>query len=96
MVGEKTRGGSTAAMPVKVSEHFAAGIPAMATISAVTGSNWNNVGVIPDISAPADQAQDAAYRLALEHVLANERDPVRQERLRSRLETLTSGNVTPK
>lgn len=87
-VGEKTRGGSTAAMPVKVSEHFMVVIPAMATVSAVTGTNWNNVGVSPDVAVPADKAQDAAYRLALEHVFAKERDPVRQDRLRSRLKAL--------
>jgi hypothetical protein len=89
-VGERTRGGSTAAMPVKVSEHFDVAIPAMATVSAVTGGNWNNVGVIPDVEAPADQAQDVAYRLALEHALANERDPARQERLRSRIKALAA------
>jgi len=87
-VGETTRGGSTAAMPVKVSEHFSVVIPAMATVSAVTGGNWNNVGVIPDVAAAADQAQDVAYRLALEHVLASERDPARQGRLRSRIKAL--------
>jgi peptidase S41-like protein len=88
-VGEKTRGGSTAAMPVKVSDHFDVVIPAMATISAATGGNWNNVGVIPDVEVPADQAQDVAYRLALEQVLANEPDPARQERLRSRIKALS-------
>jgi retinol-binding protein 3 len=88
-VGEKTRGGSTAAMPVKVSEHFDVVIPAMTTISAATGGNWNNVGVIPDVEVPADQAQDAAYRLALEQVLANEPDSARQERLRSRIKALS-------
>jgi retinol-binding protein 3 len=88
VVGEKTRGGSTAAMPVKVSDHFVVGIPAMATISAVTGTNWNNVGVIPDVEAPAAAAQDAAYRLALQRILENERDPVRQDRIRSRLQSL--------
>lgn len=76
-VGEKTRGGSTAAMPVKVSDHFDVVIPAMATISAATGGNWNNIGVIPDVEASADRAQDVAYRLALEGVLANEKDPAR-------------------
>lgn len=91
-VGETTRGGSTAAMPVKVSDHFDVVIPAMATISAATGGNWNNVGVIPDVEVPADLARDAAYRLALEHVLMNERDPARQERLRSQIKALTPGS----
>jgi len=93
VVGERTRGGSTAAMPVKVSDHFVVGIPAMATISAATGTNWNNVGVIPDVAATAAGAQDAAYRLALEHLLANERDPARQDRIRSRLESLAPGGT---
>jgi retinol-binding protein 3 len=87
VIGEKSRGGSTAAMPVKVSEHFAAGIPFMATISAATGTNWNNVGVIPDTEVPAAQARDAAQREALEHILANEKDPARQERIRGWLRT---------
>lgn len=87
-VGEKTRGGSTAAMPVKVSEHLVAGIPAMATISAASGGNWNHAGVIPDIEAPAEQARNVAYRLALEYALAKQRDPVLQDRIRTKLGTL--------
>jgi hypothetical protein len=87
-VGERTRGGSTAAIPVKVSEHFVVGIPALATVVAATGGNWNNVGVIPDVEAPANKAQDVAYRLALEHIFATEQDPARHERIRSQLEKL--------
>jgi retinol-binding protein 3 len=88
VVGEKTTGGSTAAMPVKLSAHFSAGIPALATIVIATGGNWNNVGVIPDVEAPGEKARDVAYRLALEHILTIDSNPARQERIRALLQQI--------
>jgi len=43
-------------------------VPFMKTVNMATGKNWNRVGIEPDVSVPADKAQDEAYRLAREAV----------------------------
>ena len=43
---------------------------ALRFINPITKSNWEGVGVTPDLPVPADQAFDTAYRMALEAVLA--------------------------
>lgn len=40
-------------------------VPAARSISTVTGTNWEGVGVVPDIRVPADQALDQALEEAL-------------------------------
>jgi hypothetical protein len=46
-------------------------VPHARSINPVTGTNWEAVGVEPDIAVPAEDAFERAYRLALEHVVAS-------------------------
>ena len=78
LVGETTGGGAHPVNGVKVSEHFEIGVPFARAISPVTKTNWEGVGVSPDIAIPADQALDHAYLLALEKVVAGTTDPNRK------------------
>lgn len=70
LVGQHTRGGANPALPMKANAHFVVGIPFMRTVNLVTGGNWSGKGVLPDVSSPTAQAQDVAYRLALEQIVA--------------------------
>lgn len=65
LVGEITGGGANGGMPVKVAEHFTVFVPAGRSVNPVTKTNWEGVGVKPDIAAPAARALDVAYRAAL-------------------------------
>lgn len=56
VIGARTWGGAHAARPYRLSEHFLAVIPSRRTISPITGTNWEGVGVIPDIAATPDDA----------------------------------------
>ena len=38
-------------------------------VNPVTGGNWEDTGVVPDVEVPVAAAFDTAYRRALEHVL---------------------------
>jgi C-terminal processing protease CtpA/Prc len=68
LVGTVTRGGApTAGLPLSAT--LALAVPYARSINPVTGTNWEAVGVEPDVAVPAEQAFDHAYRLALEHVL---------------------------
>jgi hypothetical protein len=63
VVGEKTWGGAHPTRPYRIGEHFAAMIPSRRTISPITKTNWEGVGVLPDIAAAPDQALTVAKAL---------------------------------
>jgi C-terminal processing protease CtpA/Prc len=63
VIGERTWGGANAARLYRLSEHFYATIPSRRTISPITGTNWEGVGVIPDMAATPDKALAVAKDL---------------------------------
>ncbi|MER6395568.1 S41 family peptidase [Kitasatospora sp. NPDC001603] len=60
LIGETTRGGAHPTDRYPVTEHIMVTVPTARTISPVTGTNWEGVGVVPDVAVPADRALDAA------------------------------------
>ena len=63
VVGARTWGGAHPARPYRLGEHFLAVIPSRRTISPITHTNWEGVGVVPDIAAAPDQALAVARDL---------------------------------
>ncbi|MDX3539426.1 S41 family peptidase [Streptomyces sp. MB09-01] len=70
VVGATTRGGAHPTDRHAVAEHVLVTVPAARTINTVTGTNWEGVGVVPDLQVPADQALDTALKAALRQVEA--------------------------
>jgi Arm DNA-binding domain len=52
----------------RVHPHFALSLPEARSINPITGTNWQDVGVKPDVPVPADQALETALRLARERL----------------------------
>lgn len=63
VIGERTWGGAHPARPYRLGDHFFAVIPSRRTISPITRTNWERVGVIPDIAATPDKALAVARDL---------------------------------
>ena len=63
VVGERTWGGAHPASPHRLNEHFYAVIPGQRSISPITGTNWEGVGVVPDIAATPGNALAVAHKL---------------------------------
>lgn len=63
VIGERTWGGAHPARPFRLGDHFYAVIPHARPINPVTRSNWEGVGVIPDIPAAPDKALAVARDL---------------------------------
>jgi len=63
VVGERTWGGAHPSRPYRLGEHFFALIPARRTISPITRTNWEGVGVAPDNAATPDKALAVARDL---------------------------------
>jgi len=57
-------------------------------ISPITKTNWEAIGVKPDIAIPAEQSLNAAHLIALKKLLAAATDERTQKRLKGFIETL--------
>jgi C-terminal processing protease CtpA/Prc len=69
LIGETTRGGAHPSDTYQVGPQVDVRIPRARSINPVTGTNWEGVGVVPDVLAPAEKALDIGYANALRHVL---------------------------
>jgi len=69
VIGETTGGGAHPTRGFPISAAVSIGIPFARSVNPVTGTNWQGTGVVPDVSADAEQAYDVAYAKALRHVL---------------------------
>ncbi|GAA3464012.1 S41 family peptidase [Saccharothrix longispora] len=65
VVGERTGGGAHPRRGFTVHPHLEATIPTGRAVNPVSGTNWELVGVAPDVEVPAEQALDRAHREAL-------------------------------
>jgi Peptidase family S41 len=66
IVGEVTGGGANPFEYRRVHPHFALSLPEARSINPITGTNWQDVGVKPDVAVSADQALETALELARE------------------------------
>ncbi|MFC6632725.1 S41 family peptidase [Microbulbifer taiwanensis] len=64
IVGETTGGGAHPFEYRRVHPHFAVDLPEGRSINPITDSNWQDVGVKPDVSVSAEQALEKALELA--------------------------------
>lgn len=60
VVGETTGGGAHPVEAFKVAESLELHLPIAKSVNAVTGTNWEQVGVIPDRACPSAEALDLA------------------------------------
>ncbi|GAO10571.1 ATP-binding protein [Streptomyces lydicamycinicus] len=65
LVGETTGGGAHPTERHPVTAHITVTVPTARTINAVTGTNWEGVGVRPDRAVAADKALETAYQEAI-------------------------------
>lgn len=64
IVGEVTGGGAHPFEYRRIHDHFAVDLPEGRSINPITGTNWEGIGVKPDVAVPADQALTTALELA--------------------------------
>jgi hypothetical protein len=63
VVGERTPGAADHITPVRVTSDVRAFVPEAVVRDAVTGSNWEGTGVVPDVACDAAEALDAALEV---------------------------------
>jgi retinol-binding protein 3 len=70
IVGETTGGGAHPVSGHPVADYFTVGVPFAKSLDPVTKTNWEGVGVEPDVKVPAADALTTAENLALEKIRA--------------------------
>jgi len=63
IVGETTGGGAHPVSGHRIDEHFIIGVPMARAINPITHTNWEGVGVEPDVKVPAAEALTTAQKL---------------------------------
>jgi C-terminal processing protease CtpA/Prc len=69
LIGETTRGGAHPVGQFWVGPHVSIRVPTARSVNPVSGTNWESVGVTPDVPTTAAEAYPEAYRRALRAVL---------------------------
>ncbi|HTW31899.1 MAG TPA: S41 family peptidase [Candidatus Sulfotelmatobacter sp.] len=73
LVGETTRGGAHAGVFHRIDDHFGMGIPEERSINPYGKTDWEGVGVSPDVKVSAADALDTAIKLAIARLQSKER-----------------------
>jgi hypothetical protein len=69
IVGEVSAGGANAGNTEILTNLFSLFLPTEKTINPITGTNWEGVGVIPDVKIEAEKAVEKAQILAAEKIV---------------------------
>lgn len=91
LVGETTGGGANPGALYAVGHDLAVFIPTGRAINPVTKTNWEHVGVRPDVEVPAAEAKKAAHRAILRSLIAQAADPGQAARLEQVLAKVEAG-----
>jgi C-terminal processing protease CtpA/Prc len=93
VVGEKTRGGANPGGWEMIGPHFGVFVPTARNEAAATRSNWEGVGITPDVAAPFAEAKKVAHRAALAGLLARQASSERAPRWREALDELRAADA---
>jgi hypothetical protein len=94
IVGDTTGGGAHPGGMRRVTEQFGVWVPAGRAVNPVTKTDWEGVGVRPDVAVPAADALRTAHLRALERLLAAAQDDDARAALREAIEDARRGSAT--
>ncbi len=81
LIGQVTKGGANPKYPVQLTSHFIITIPKERSINAVTKTNWEQVGVQPDVLVNSSLALTESHILAVEDILSGLKNQIEFEKL---------------
>lgn len=93
LVGETTGGGSNPVSWFSAGHGIVVSIPTARATNIVTKTNWENVGVKPDIAVPAAQALQTAHVAILRNLVSSAKDDRERTRLQGVLAMVEKGEA---
>ncbi len=94
VIGETTVGAANPGRPYSINARFTVTVPNGKVRSAVSGRNWEGIGVIPDVAVPAPRALEVAHARALGELLKATPEGLWRKTLEREL-TRLHANVSP-
>lgn len=91
LIGQTTGGGANPGVMLSIGHGFVAFIPTGRAINPITKTNWEHVGVKPDITVPAADAMKTAYVKILGSLISQTNDPDDLKELKSTLSRVEKG-----
>lgn len=92
VVGETTGGGANPGDDIRLLPNFAVFVPLGRSISPITKSNWEGVGVTPDVSVCAEDAMRTAQLAILKRMAESAKNTSTLGRLKDRIAEVGTGN----
>ena len=71
IIGETTRGGANRTKRMPINQNFTVSVPYIESIHPVSKTNWEGVGVIPNIETTSEEAFASAYVEAINQSMGN-------------------------
>lgn len=93
LVGEVTGGGANPGDMFSLGQNLVVFIPTGRAINPITHTNWEHVGVNPDIAVPAADALKTAYAAILKNFIEKEKDPEQKQYLEATLGRVEKGET---
>lgn len=93
LVGETTYGASNPVRRVSAGHGIVVAIPSARTTNFVTKTNWEHVGVKPEIAVPAAQALQTAHATILRKLVASAKDESERANLQRVLAMVEKGEM---
>ena len=93
VIGENTGGGAHPGSVQRLHTNFAMFVPNGRSIGPLTKSNWDGVGIAPDVSVSAEDALKTAQIAILKKIAATEKNPGKLERIKDRIAKVDSENT---
>lgn len=91
VIGRATRGGANPWQSFELPHGFSAAIPVAMAINPISGTNWEHIGVEPDINVASDNAYGTAYKMALTTLKKTTRSALQLKEIDSKLVELSAG-----
>ena len=92
IVGETTGGGAHPGGVQRITQHFGIWLPNGRAINPITKTNWEGVGIEPDVKVESAQALQAAHLAALRRIREGANDDRHRQQLDAAIAALEKGS----
>lgn len=96
IIGETTGGGANPRTGYPINQNFIVFVPTGRAVSPITKTNWEGVGVKPDMEVPAEQALNTAHLAALKKLMERNTEAALEDEIKSAIVTIQREMNAPK
>ncbi|OBX25142.1 peptidase S41-like protein [Gelidibacter algens] len=88
VIGEITKGGANPTEKVLANSNYSVAVPYMQSINPISKTNWDGIGVVPDIQVNSNMALHIAHRSALDTIFKTTYNSMEKEILATQIKNI--------